>query len=81
MTMTNTPNGNAENDVGKLPEWLEAVTFENAARTHIGEDFGKIVNARFESDPSSKANYSSLLLRLHLDVELTGFYAHNYLYY
>ncbi|XP_014093940.2 uncharacterized protein [Bactrocera oleae] len=71
MTMTNTPNGNAENDVGKLPEWLEAVTFENAARTHIGEDFGKIVNARFESDPSSKANYSSLLLRLHLDVELT----------
>lgn len=80
ITMNPKPNGNVENDADKLPQWLETVTFENAARTFIGENFNKIVNVRPESYPSSNGNYSSLLLRLHLDVELTGYYANTYLY-
>ncbi|XP_036321631.1 uncharacterized protein LOC118735779 [Rhagoletis pomonella] len=68
--MDSTLNGGVGNDVETLPAWLKVVTFENAARASVGENFARLVNARFESDSKSNDNYSSLLLRLHLDIEL-----------
>ncbi|XP_054726573.1 uncharacterized protein LOC129236297 [Anastrepha obliqua] len=68
--MESTLNGNVENDVDNLPAWLKTVTFENAGRASVGENFESIINTRFESDPKSSVNFSSMLLRLHLDVAL-----------
>ncbi|SPP84308.1 uncharacterized protein LOC117585917 [Drosophila guanche] len=52
-----------------LPEWLSKITLEKAVRAQIG-DFEKIISVTPEHGSSAGENYSSLFLRLLVDVEL-----------
>ncbi|BFF89748.1 uncharacterized protein DMAD_08427 [Drosophila madeirensis] len=66
---TNGHDGATPAPPSNLPEWLSKITLEKAVRAQIG-DFEKIISVKPEQDSSAGENYSSLFLRLLVDVEL-----------
>ncbi|KAL7728372.1 hypothetical protein ACLKA6_007464 [Drosophila palustris] len=61
-------NGNVESKDSNLPPWLPRISLENAVRAQIG-DFERIISVTPECS-SSGDNYSTLMIRLAVEVEL-----------
>ncbi|XP_065368577.1 uncharacterized protein LOC135961040 [Calliphora vicina] len=53
-----------------LPSWLNKINLENAIRKETDKDVRKIFNMNIRNASKAGENYSSLLIRIHADVEL-----------
>ncbi|XP_030374460.1 uncharacterized protein LOC115624024 [Scaptodrosophila lebanonensis] len=67
--MAEVTNGHAEPGNGNIPGWLPNVTLENAVRAQVG-DFVRILSVTPQEASSAGENYSALMLRLQVEVEL-----------
>jgi len=54
-----------------VPKWLNETQFEEFLTTNVAE-FSKIVGFRVKPALSPGENYATLMLRISIDVELTG---------
>lgn len=70
--MSETPKTNGQSEITdlNLPTWLPRISLENAVRAQIG-DFEKIISVVPQSS-SAGDNYSTLMVRLLVEVELIG---------
>lgn len=70
MSESTQTNGHAEAADPNLPPWLPRISLENAVHAQIG-DFEKILSVT-PQPTSSGDNYSALMVRLLVEVELLG---------
>ncbi|XP_073846111.1 uncharacterized protein [Musca autumnalis] len=54
----------------QLPNWLEQISLDTAVSQSIGDDFQKVLNVKIENASKDGEHYSSLMMRLNVDVEL-----------
>lgn len=73
--MSEATNGHNGTPADNLPVWLPNITLEKAVQAQVG-DFEKILSVTPQKGSSEGENYSSLFLRLLVEVELLGKVSH-----
>lgn len=55
----------------KIPDWITAELFEDVLKANI-EGYSKVRNFKADIGSAAGENYATIMLRVHIEVELKG---------